>query len=376
MDKLFFVGFVQALFFIMLILTKKNLKKSDFVLSVFLLIIGLKLLFISATETNYYLEHPRIIFIECFYWTMIGPALYIYIDLVTSEVQKFKIHYLIHLTPTIIVLAGIWGYFFSDEYASLLEYKSDTLIFKISIYVWYFNAHLYYIFCLIRLRSHPKRIKKYFSNTKEIDLKWLNFLTYGFAIFLFYLFAYLILAMFFKVKIPYFNNYVLWLTMVMYVFGIGFYGFKQQGIFNTIYDLKNDKNSDLSNKSPLYKKSGLSEEEKNKIIVQLKTYMDEEKPYLDPDLNIRQLAESLEIPVHKLSQTINQSIQKTFFEFINEYRIKVATDYLTGTEFEKYSIISIAYECGFNSKTSFYNIFKKHTSKTPTQYRESYLNVN
>ena len=161
--------------------------------------------------------------------------------------------------------------------------------------------------------------------------------------------------------------------MVLYVFGVGFYGFKQQGIFT---EIRQDNSLNSQYKIPLYEKSGLSQNERLEIKNQVIEYMLQEKPYLNPDLNIRHLADQLNVSVHKLSQTINQELQKSFFEFINDYRIDEAVKCLKSKDFKHYSIIAIAYECGFNSKTSFYNIFKKHTSQTPSEFRESLLQYN
>lgn len=377
MTVLYLVGFFQALFFIILILTKKQHSKSDYLLSFFLLLLGMRLLFFYSSDTDFYSKYPLLIIPEILYWTLLGPTLYIYIDVVVSENEHFKINYLSHLIPTLIVFAGLSEYFFSPEMGSLHEFKSDSLFFIFSQYVWLLNTHVYYIFCIIRLRKHKKRIQNYYSFTKDVDLKWLNYLTHGFAVFLFYFLFYILLRKFAHFELPFVNSNVSWTIIVLYIFGIGFYGFKKR--VNIFSDYQNDFeeiNARTYKKRSLYKKSGLQENEKKDIIKQLGKYMSEQKPYLNPELNIRQLAESLEIPAHKLSQTINQSLQKSFLEFINEYRVKDAINYLVKKEYENLTIIAIAIESGFNSKTSFYNTFKKHTSKTPSEYRQSFINSN
>ena len=78
-----------------------------------------------------------------------------------------------------------------------------------------------------------KRIQNYYSFTKDVDLKWLNFLTNGFAVFLFYFLFYILLRKFTNYELPFVNSYVSWTIMVLYIFGIGFYGFKKKtGIFS------------------------------------------------------------------------------------------------------------------------------------------------
>lgn len=377
MTVLYLVGFCQALFFILLILTKKQFRKSDFILAFFLLLMGMRLLFLYVTNTGFYSRYPLFVILEVLYWTLLGPALYIYIDMIISGSEKFKFKFLIHFTPTLIVFAGLSEYFSSDQFGNPGEFKSDNLFFKFSQYVWLFNTHIYYILCIIRLRKHKNNIRNYYSYTEGVDLKWLNFLTHGFAVFLFYFLAFILLRKYAGFELPFVNSYISWTMMVLYIFGIGLYGFKRkQGIFSDYDDALDNYYNESDKKRSLYEKSGLQENEKEDIIRQLNKYMAEQKPYLNPELNIRKLAASLEIPAHKLSQTINQSLQKTFFEFINEFRVKDAIHYLAKKEYENLTIIAIAYESGFNSKTSFYNTFKKHTSKTPSEYRKALINSN
>jgi len=75
--------------------------------------------------------------------------------------------------------------------------------------------------------------------------------------------------------------------------------------------------------------------------------------------------------VNHLSQVINQQSGKNFFKFINEYRVEEAKRLLTDQSTQKYTILAIAYDCGFNSKSSFNTIFKQYTGKTPSDFIEN-----
>jgi len=98
--------------------------------------------------------------------------------------------------------------------------------------------------------------------------------------------------------------------------------------------------------------------------------MDDEKPYLDPFLNIKMLKKKLSIQAHQLSQVINTSFSKNFFDFINSYRVEESKKLLTKYSPQEKTILEILYDCGYNSKSVFNTAFKKHTGLTPTQYRE------
>ena len=101
----------------------------------------------------------------------------------------------------------------------------------------------------------------------------------------------------------------------------------------------------------------------------LSEYMNTEKPYLDPELNLQKLATSLNLPEKQLSQLINKHIGKHFFDYVNEYRINEAKTLLK--EQTDLTVLEIVYQIGFNSKSSFYTAFKKVTLQTPLAYRKS-----
>ncbi|AFL79865.1 DNA-binding domain-containing protein, AraC-type [Aequorivita sublithincola DSM 14238] len=107
-----------------------------------------------------------------------------------------------------------------------------------------------------------------------------------------------------------------------------------------------------------------------KEIELLTSYMQTKKPYLNPSLSIRNLAEELKMNPRDLSILINQRLNQHFFDFVNEYRIKEAMDILSDSSKKEFTILEILYEVGFNSKSSFNTAFKKHTGKTPTEFRK------
>jgi AraC-like DNA-binding protein len=108
-------------------------------------------------------------------------------------------------------------------------------------------------------------------------------------------------------------------------------------------------------------------------IQQLIYYMETEKPYFNPSLSIRNLADQMEMNSRELSILINQKLNQHFFDFINEYRIKEAMKILANPAKEQETVLEILYEVGFNSKSSFNTAFKKHTGKTPTEFRRIHL---
>jgi len=119
-----------------------------------------------------------------------------------------------------------------------------------------------------------------------------------------------------------------------------------------------------------YESSKLQAAQKENYLAKIIAYMEREKPYQSPELTLAELAEKIKIPAHYVSQVINEKLGVNFLDFINGYRVKTAQEMLRDANWSHYTIISIAYEAGFNSKSTFYSVFKKHTGLTPSTYRK------
>lgn len=107
----------------------------------------------------------------------------------------------------------------------------------------------------------------------------------------------------------------------------------------------------------------------NVELQKLLTHMENNKPYLDPELTLHILADQLAFTSRELSELINTEMNTHFFDFVNRYRINEAKDILLNDRHK--TILEVLYEVGFNSKSSFNTAFKKHAQTTPTDYRKA-----
>jgi len=119
-----------------------------------------------------------------------------------------------------------------------------------------------------------------------------------------------------------------------------------------------------------YESSKLKDFQKEAFVKKLKIYMATQKPFQQPELTLAQLSEAIKIPAHNLSQVINEKLNCNFLDFVNGYRVEDAKEKLVDAKFEHYTIVSVAFEAGFNSKSTFYAAFKKMTGMTPSKYRK------
>ena len=108
------------------------------------------------------------------------------------------------------------------------------------------------------------------------------------------------------------------------------------------------------------------DEYKKQLLALLKT----EKSFLNPQVSLTDLSEKLSVSTKHLSQVINQSFNKSFFDFINTFRIQEVQQILKEFKDDKLTVLEAIYEAGFNSKSSFNTAFKKETGQTPTKFRK------
>ncbi|MEM6799762.1 MAG: helix-turn-helix domain-containing protein [Bacteroidota bacterium] len=113
----------------------------------------------------------------------------------------------------------------------------------------------------------------------------------------------------------------------------------------------------------------VEEVELRKLAKRLQDYMEREQIFLNPDLNLKELASQLSVPPRELSRAINRIHEQSFFDYINRHRIELAKEKIQHPKDPKVTVLEIMYEVGFQSKSSFNTAFKKFTGLTPTQWK-------
>lgn len=130
-------------------------------------------------------------------------------------------------------------------------------------------------------------------------------------------------------------------------------------------------NGNIKDESLKYEKSRLDDEIAQAYVRELKELMEKEKPYKDPELTLPQLAKMLNLSTNILSQVINGHCNLNFYNFINIYRAEAVIEMMKDDFYKQRSILDLAYDAGFKSKTTFNTIFKKHTGLTPSEFRKN-----
>lgn len=125
---------------------------------------------------------------------------------------------------------------------------------------------------------------------------------------------------------------------------------------------------DKKKTKPQYKKSGLKEKDAKEILSRLEEYMQIDKPYLKNKLTLNDLSNHIGASSNQLSQVLNEQLQQNFYDYVNGFRLKEFKEKIKNPKNQKFTFLSVAYQCGFNSKTTFNTFFKKATGLTPSEY--------
>jgi AraC-like DNA-binding protein len=197
---------------------------------------------------------------------------------------------------------------------------------------------------------------------KDADLViWLKAVHIVFAVFVLSFYLYYILYYINVLTIE--QDYFITLVMMVFLFLTIFFCYQYPNIFNGKF---------IESVIPFikYQRTGLSRQFSMDLKHQLMYLMDKDKPYLNNELRLNNLADMLNLSRNHTSQVINEHFNLSFFDFINKYRIEEAFRLLEKLD-DSLTITDIAYEVGFNNRVSFYNTFKKTTGITPLEYREN-----
>ncbi len=366
MDAILYIGISQTLFAGILIAVKKPKMLANQILAAWLLIICAEMIIVLINETLIELYPIKILPYAY------GPLLLLYARWMTTENPKFSKRYLWHFSPFLIfliaslvfidekVMSGTKGFLVNDRFVSF------RIVYAITFFV---SITAYSVATFVVIHRHQKQLKQLVSySSGKLTLQWLLALSITFytgyvAMFIFGGIDILVHFMLFD---PYEISFI-GLTILTFLFG--FFGFYQPSIFEEMVKSPEGPNSDTENLTiKKYKRSGLKQEDVAIYIKRIEDYMSLSKPYLERELTIYQLSDQIHIPRHFLSEVINEHMGKNFYHLVNDYRIEEVKKRLEDPAYKHLTILAIAFDSGFNAKSSFNTIFKERTGVTPSEY--------
>ena len=301
-------------------------------------------------------------------WLLLGPLVLFYICSITEDKWSFSVRMGAHLLPFVLFF-GILPLIFTEllsyrqvHYGMLTVFNpwpDEVLLPMHYVYGGVFALqfiHLggYVFIARKRIKAYSDDLKTTHSDIQQNKIRWLSIFNYGFLATLILAAVFLCILLFTPLYRRYFDYvYVLPMSLITYLVAFNLSGVKW-------------KIKEPATELEKYKKSGLSSGELSSLSTKLRVYMEEERPFLNNELRLKDLAEALETPSHHLSQVISQEMNTTFFDLINKYRIEEAKKKIK--EKPEFTLIQIGFDSGFNNKTSFVNAFKKFEKRTPSAY--------
>jgi len=361
----YIAGISISLFLVALLLNKRQKAHSDIILLIWMLLNALHLTLQYTNVTGIMSEQPSLYGIVAPLPLLHGVFLYLYVASVTNQFPKKSWQVFIHLVPALLAYTYLLVfYFFLPKAEQIILFENEGAGHELFVGLLFLSTAIsgvaYIIWSIFLLRKHRKNILQRFSEIENVNLKWLQFLIYG-------------LAIVWSVVIFTQNDEYIYAAVVVFVILTGFFGIQQIDIFknrNTLADQEPDPAPENESKSDQtkYASSGLTEDRSQALYEQLKTLLEQEQVYKQQELSVGELAEKLDTHPNYLSQVINEKTGKSFYDLINTYRIEDFKKVVLDPKSKKFTMLSLAYECGFNSKSSFNRYFKKATGLTPTQY--------
>lgn len=361
---LYFIALALATFWALSLLgvESKNRIANKF-LSSLLFLISLDIISSILDRTQLILEVPYLVGVTWPFAFIYPQLFYFYVKSITGAEIQFKRH-VWHFLPFLVDLVILIPFYLqsTDDKIAWLDFYFENSVqapATVSILILA-QESIYFVLSLFALNNHSRKIKQTFSTLGRKTLRWLVFLMVAYM-------AVILLFSFLN-----FSNYQLPdisapLTCSFFIYVLGFMALRQPAVFveanNTSASKKYEKSSLTSEKAGLYQK-------------RLIHLMESEKPFLDIDLTLSQLASRVGISPNHLSQVLNESLRQSFFDFVTTYRVEEAKKGILNPANKHLTILAIAYEAGFTSKSSFNSAFKKHTGMTPTQFKKTHATLS
>lgn len=400
-------GIVLTFFLVALLAGKKGKTTADCVLAVWLCVIGLHLLFYHSYLTGQLYRYPFLLGVSIPFPLLHGPLLYLYTQ--AAAQGGFSRKGPLHFVPALAAYGALWPFFQLGAAEKISVYQHRGAGFEVHkqvILLATFVSGFAYVWLSFRqLKRYRQRIAEEYSDTEKINLNWLGYLIGG------------ILAIWLVIVFTG-KDSLIFGTVVLFVLLLGYFGIRHTAVFSRPLTavpqpvamptaivranpfengngkaLERGKEGTGGSASWLhtvagreaiaeenladaalpagrrkYEKSGLQKEAADKIHAELSRLVEAQKVFKKEELSLGELADCLDVHPNNLSQVINSYEGKSFYDYINTLRIREFKRLTALPANGRYTLLSLAFECGFNSKTSFNRNFKKITGQSPSAY--------
>ncbi len=362
-DRLMYPAFLMGIFLALLLFLKSRQSFANVFLGLIVLTLALYPFQNRLSSFSYFLtDSSALVFLPISFILLLGPAIYFYTRALVNPPGKISRREYLHFLPFLLGFIHQATMFLMPAAEKKAVYLAPETL---AVYNWEQSIAIFlalvYIFAAYR---------NFLSNT-EITVRGLlsgalwpqKFLMFMALFFAGWVIIHAINLIFFDLAMAHYTYYPLWLLIAIFMYAFSFEVFYFQRM-NLISAQRESRQAEYTR--------NISEPDILRYSHQLTTLMESERPHLDTELTLGKLAERLDIKPKDLTVVLNHGLKKNFYDFINEYRVNTAREKLADPSCRHLTILAIAYDSGFNSKSSFNAIFKKHVLMTPNQYKKQF----
>jgi AraC-like DNA-binding protein len=351
-----FITLILSVFFLV---TKRGFNTENKILAALLFIFNLQVIYSFMTSSfayMYFMEWHKVIFLVRQTSLLIGPLIYFYIlTFLKKETLSRRIAY--HFLPFLGAVLFLMVFYRQTDQFVIWESPVDLYCTIVILAQNFF----YLAYTLVIVKTMDTSLTGFFKKLRSTsNYTWLQILLLGFIII-------------WIVNLNSFAIYMIvrkpgWCAYTASIYGMIVFIFVNTIIFLLLIK------PDIYFVITKYKNNKLMERDKKEYLQRLNSFMENDKPYFNPDITLESLANDISVNPRVLSQLINETYHKNFKSYILEYRIRESMQMLADSKYHKHTVLEILYEVGFNSKSAFNNQFKLLTNLTPLEYRSKYIN--
>jgi AraC-like DNA-binding protein len=366
-EPVLYIGITQSFFAGLLIATRKPFTTASRIMTAWVFLFCIEMIFALVNRTV--LEMYSFPFIAFTY----GPLLWLYIRHMTRPGLRLSPWHALHFIPFLVFFAV--SVIFRQE--PILDDLSGFLVIdrfiplRIVYGIFFFlSVTVYSTLSFLEIRRHQRRLRDLISYTSaKLSLNWMKILSITF--YAGYVLVFILGGIDILSGLLPFDPYILTFFLIAFFsFAYSFYAIRQPEILDYPAENPEEDTNATANGTSRYARSGLRDEQAEEYLTTLLKYMDEEKPYLNGDLSIADLSKRTGIPRHYITEVLNEKHGRNFFSFVNEYRVREVISRIKDPRYQHYTILAIAFDSGFNSKSTFNTFFKAYTGKTPSDFRQ------
>ncbi len=349
--------FLQGIFLgsILLLVKRGNLSANRY-LSAILFVFSSAIGETTLQMVGLYEYWPHAFAVSKPFWYLLGPLYYFYARSLVGNSIRLSPRQALHLLPFFIVLIPRIAYYFLPVEAKLelIRHPMDSTAIENLMYAVLNNGQniVYLSLSLLVLQKHSDKLRL-------LKNSWIKLLYSLLTLYVTFHFANSISFYFMSARIVNFSFWAIPIFAII-IYSLAYLTFlKPEKIFIPLWKLWEQKSGRL----PLA--------EMERIVKQLDEIMLKEKLYLDCELRYSQIATKLGVSVRSLSAALNEHAKQSFNDFVNAYRVREVKKQILENQAGEETILAIALNSGFTSKSSFNRVFKNHTGLTPTEFLKS-----